>query len=73
VPALLALVAWGDRWTAPNGPPVLFTHRTCGHDTAATVVCSACLAPLTRADIGFRPGPGSPQAALASPTATQPE
>jgi hypothetical protein len=46
---------------------VLFTHRTCGHDTAATVVCSACLAPLTRADIGFRPGPGNPQAALPIP------
>ena len=35
VPALLALVAWGDRWTAPAGPPVLFTHHSCGHDTTA--------------------------------------
>jgi DNA-binding HxlR family transcriptional regulator len=58
VPALLALVAWGDRWTATDGPPVLFTHRTCGHDTVATVVCSACSEPLTRADLDFRPGPG---------------
>jgi DNA-binding HxlR family transcriptional regulator len=60
VPALLALVAWGDRWTAPDGPPVLFSHRTCGHDTVATVVCSACSAPLAREDIDFRPGPGMP-------------
>jgi DNA-binding HxlR family transcriptional regulator len=67
VPALLALVAWGDRWTAPAGPPVLFTHRACGHDTTATVVCSACAAPLTRADIGFRPGPGSPPGTLPAP------
>ncbi len=58
VPALLALVAWGDRWTAPDGPPLIFTHRPCGHDTDATVVCSACAAPLVRADIDFRPGPG---------------
>ena len=58
VPALLALVAWGDRWTAPDGPPLIFTHRPCGHDTDATVVCSACSAPLARADIDFRPGPG---------------
>lgn len=57
-PVLLALVAWGDRWTAPDGPPVLFTHRTCGHDTTATIVCSACAAPLARDDVDFRPGPG---------------
>jgi DNA-binding HxlR family transcriptional regulator len=60
VPVLLALVAWGDRWTAPDGPPVLFSHRTCGHDTVATVVCSACSAPLVRDDVDFRPGPGLP-------------
>jgi hypothetical protein len=39
---------------------VLFSHRTCGHDTVATVVCSACSAPLARADVDFRPGPGMP-------------
>lgn len=57
VPALLAVVAWGDRWTAVDGPPVLFTHRTCGHDTEATVVCSACSQPLTH-EVDVRPGPG---------------
>ena len=63
VPVLLALVAKGDRWTADDGPPVVFTHRTCSHDTVATVVCSACPALLTRDDLDFRPGPaqsGSP-------------
>src|SRR5665213_3531511 len=50
VPALLSLVAWGDRWTAKDGPPVLFSHRPCGHDTVATVVCSACSEVLTRGD-----------------------
>ena len=65
VPALLALVAWGDRWTADDGPPILFSHRTCGHDTTATVVCSACSVPLARDDIDFRPGPGMPVSALA--------
>jgi DNA-binding HxlR family transcriptional regulator len=58
VPALLAIVAWGDRWTAPDGPPVLFTHRPCGHDTVATIVCSACSALLEHQDVDFRPGPG---------------
>jgi DNA-binding HxlR family transcriptional regulator len=58
VPALLALVAWGDRWTAPDGPPLIFTHRTCGHDMDATVVCSECSVPIARADVDFRAGPG---------------
>jgi DNA-binding HxlR family transcriptional regulator len=58
VPALLALVAWGDRWTAADGPPVLFAHRPCGHDTIATVTCSSCAAPLVRDDIDIRQGPG---------------
>jgi DNA-binding HxlR family transcriptional regulator len=60
VPAVLAMVAWGDRWTAPDGPPVLFSHRTCGHDTVATVVCSSCSLPLDRRDLDVRPGPGLP-------------
>jgi len=59
VPALMALVAWGDRWTADGRPPVLFSHRSCGHDTAAVVVCSACAEPLTRDGIDFRPGQGA--------------
>ena len=58
VPALLALVAWGDRWTAHDGPPILFSHRPCGHDMVATVVCSACSAPIARDEVDFRPGPG---------------
>jgi DNA-binding HxlR family transcriptional regulator len=58
VPALLAVVAWGDRWTATDGPPIVFTHRPCGHDTDATVVCSSCAEPLAREDMDFRPGPG---------------
>ena len=26
-PVVLALTAWGDRWAAPNGPPVTFEHE----------------------------------------------
>jgi DNA-binding HxlR family transcriptional regulator len=66
VPVLMAMVAWGDRWTARDGPPVLFSHRTCGHDTVARVLCSACWAPLASSDVDFRPGPG-----LSHPRSTQ--
>ncbi len=44
----------------PDGPLIVFTHRICGHDTIATIVCSACSQPLDREDIDFRPGPGLP-------------
>ncbi len=31
VDVLMAMVAWGDRWTAAEaGPPVLYRHRSCG-------------------------------------------
>jgi len=55
VPAMLAIVAWGDRWTSQGSPPMLFTHLTCGHDTTAAVVCSACAAPLDPHNIDSRP------------------
>jgi DNA-binding HxlR family transcriptional regulator len=58
VPAMLAMVAWGDRWAAPDGPPVIFTHRSCGHDTTAAVVCSACAEPLLLEQVDARTGPG---------------
>jgi len=58
VPAMLAMVAWGDRWAAPDGPPVIFTHRSCGHDTTAAVVCSACAEPLLLEQVDVRTGPG---------------
>jgi DNA-binding HxlR family transcriptional regulator len=55
VPVLLAIAAWGDRWTSEGNPPMLFTHLACGHDTTPTVVCSACAAPLGRDDIDLKP------------------
>jgi len=34
VDVLMAMVAWGDRWTAGEaGPPVLYRHRACGQIT----------------------------------------
>jgi DNA-binding HxlR family transcriptional regulator len=55
MPAMLAIVAWGDRWTSEGHPPMLFTHVPCGHDTTATVVCSACGGLLGPGDIQSRP------------------
>jgi len=41
-PVLLAMLAWGDRWTAGDeGPPLRLTHE-CGNEPDAVLVCSHC-------------------------------
>lgn len=58
---LLAMTAWGDRWTAGEaGPPVLVRHRACGQTTQAEVRCARCGQPLGADDVDVLPGPGSP-------------
>ncbi|WFL76317.1 helix-turn-helix domain-containing protein [Altererythrobacter arenosus] len=42
-PVLLALLQWGDAWFADaKGPPLLLTHRKCGHGLRLKVLCSEC-------------------------------
>lgn len=41
-PVLVAMLSWGDRWTAgPEGPPIRLTHE-CGHEPDAKLVCGHC-------------------------------
>jgi DNA-binding HxlR family transcriptional regulator len=59
---LLAITAWGDRWTAGTaGPPVLFRHRGCGELTRADLRCAHCGDPLHATDVAGEAGPGAPQ------------
>lgn len=59
-PALIALTAWGDRWAAPDGPPVRYAHQDCGGSVTQEVVCERC-GPLDGdAAVAARPGPGMP-------------
>ena len=42
-PVMIALLNWGDCWMADEqGPPMTLTHRTCGHATTPSLVCSHC-------------------------------
>ena len=59
-PALIALTAWGDRWAAPDGPPILYSHSACGSEVTHEVVCATCGPVHDRADVTARPGPGMP-------------
>ena len=53
-----AMREWGDRWAAPNGPPVEMVHRRCGHVTSAVPACSACGETLEYRDLRMVEGPG---------------
>lgn len=56
---LLAITAWGDRWTAGQaGSPALLRHRTCGELTSAEVRCAQCGEPLHARDVDVEQGPG---------------
>jgi DNA-binding HxlR family transcriptional regulator len=60
-PVLAAMSAWGDRWLDDGaGPPIVFHHRQCGHDSHAEVVCTECREPLKSDDVEYRMGPGYP-------------
>lgn len=54
-----AMRQWGDRWSAPEGPPVELVHDRCGEVTTAVPVCSQCGEPLHARDVHPVPGPGA--------------
>jgi DNA-binding HxlR family transcriptional regulator len=56
---LTAMRQWGDKWAAPDGPPVEAIHRPCGHKTQAILTCSACGDPLRPTDLEPVLGPGA--------------
>jgi len=39
-PVLVALMEWGDRWLAPDGAPVVLTHRDCGESVHIEFRCA---------------------------------
>jgi DNA-binding HxlR family transcriptional regulator len=63
-PVLTALRQWGDRWAAPDGPPVLLEHTRCGELVDAVYRCSEC------GDLRMRPGPGAGPGGIFEPPTT---
>jgi DNA-binding HxlR family transcriptional regulator len=66
-----AMRQWGDKWAAPDGPPVDLVHITCGHVSQAVPTCSQCHETLDVRDVGAVPGPGSRDPDLTSREATR--
>jgi DNA-binding HxlR family transcriptional regulator len=60
VPVILALTEWGDRWMAPEGPPVLYAHTVCGGAISQHTVCATCGDVDNPAEVEARRGPGMP-------------
>src|SRR5918993_5307650 len=59
-PVLVALTAWGDRYAAPDGPPILYRHATCGSAVGVDAACVSCGPLEDRSVIQALPGPGMP-------------
>jgi DNA-binding HxlR family transcriptional regulator len=57
-PALIALTEWGDRWAAPHGPPIFYSHTVCGSAIGHEVGCAKCGRVDDPSEVQARPGPG---------------
>jgi DNA-binding HxlR family transcriptional regulator len=59
VPVLLALTAWGDRWTStPAGKPLRLFHGPCGREFTPAIRCPHCERAIAANEVSARPGPG---------------
>lgn len=58
-PTIVSMLQWGDKYAAPNGPPVILEHRDCGGAVDEHRICSACGARLTARDVQRFAGPGA--------------
>ncbi len=58
-PVLTAMRQWGDKYEAPDGPPVKVIHKNCGQASDAVLVCSSCGELVGPRDMRAAPGPGA--------------
>lgn len=56
-PVISALMAWGDKYEAPFGPPAVLHHK-CGHAPGHKVVCETCGEPVDAHSVRVSSGPG---------------
>lgn len=64
---MIEMLRWGDRWISTQ-PPLILTHRDCGQDFTALMVCEHCRQPLRPHNMRYRlryesPGGAGPRAA----------
>ena len=59
-PIIVALTQWGDRWAAPDGPPVLYRHSACGAPITQQLTCAHCGKLHDVTEVHVLPGPAMP-------------
>jgi DNA-binding HxlR family transcriptional regulator len=65
LPALVALVEWGDEWVhKDSGPPIQFFDKTTGQPTQPMALRDTSGRVLSRDQIEIRPGPGADPATV---------
>ena len=51
-PVLISLLRWGDKWMPDkDGPPVVVSHKACGHAVVPELACPECGEWLTATDM----------------------
>ncbi len=56
IPALIALMEWGDRWSWPEGRgPVEVLHDGCGEPVSVEIRCEHCHQEVSAAELRARP------------------
>jgi DNA-binding HxlR family transcriptional regulator len=58
-PVVVSLLQYGDRYYAPDGPPVVLLHKGCGGHVDEHRICDTCGQRLSARDATSRPGPGA--------------
>jgi DNA-binding HxlR family transcriptional regulator len=71
-PVMVTLMQFGDRYYAPEGPPIVLTHRDCGGTLDEHRICMTCGAKLTAKDVRAHRGPGARRTAEAAAAASGP-
>jgi DNA-binding HxlR family transcriptional regulator len=56
---MVSLMKWGDRYAAPDGPPMLVLHKGCGGEVDERFRCKSCGADVDARSSEARPGPAA--------------
>ena len=66
-PVLVTLMQFGDRYYAPDGPPIVLTHQDCGGTLDEHRICTTCGEKITAKNVRARRGPGATVTPVTSP------